>query len=369
MKRRRLISLRPPTLTKCSSYTAAGAPTAPKLAGTREDNPNVAGQLKPVPSPSPSPACTRRGAPTLQVLSIVVLANHLEELIESGHDIIPYLPVAVKATLMAVAHRHGLLNDTSLRLFADAEHSILDLSSRCGVPHVSVSQSGLLFVAKAMPNLRFVDLTGLRLSCRMLRALVDRCPLIEVMRFGGFEANYDALGEALVGTLPQLRRASDVPAAASWDELEDEGRAVVDSKGRLMKLRCVAWPEMPEEVRLECKNAAPAICINPTEAEAKMRRFPPPKLPLYWDAVDDVAAAAPTLLRLRNGQDAARTSYQGEEQQQPVVHIAEKFRAAYVDRARRLRAAEERRRKREARRYQQSLGGGAKAIRDWELEM
>lgn len=58
-----------------------------------------------------------------------------------------------------------------------------------------------------------------------------------------------------------------------------------------------------------------------------------------------------------------------EAPREPVLHIAERFRLAYVSREQRVRAVMERNRKRELKRELRAIGQGERLIAAWESEV
>lgn len=80
--------------------------------------------------------------------------------------------------------------------------------------------------------------------------------------------------------LPALDQRRQAPAADSWDallEVCDDAAALAAALaggGRLMQLRCVAWPNMPHRLAEHCRLSCPQVALNLSAEQAAMLRLP-----------------------------------------------------------------------------------------------
>ena len=117
------------------------------------------------------------------VLAAGVLGDHLEELFRDAyccHDLLPLLPAAAKACLLAVARLRRLLNDAALLALADEGQTVLDLAGA----GAALSDGGIRQALRRMPHLRQADLTSCPVGAATLRALGECCPAVELLRLG-----------------------------------------------------------------------------------------------------------------------------------------------------------------------------------------
>jgi hypothetical protein len=296
-----------------------------------------------------------------------VLARHLPELVECGDAVLPLLPTACKAALLAAARARGLLCDAALALLADDGMEVLDLSAT-----EAVTEAAARAALRACPRLRRVDLSGRDTAAGTLRTLAASCPKLELLRLGapprGAAQGADALGLALKQLLPALSKNLHAQAE-SWDAAAESDDGGGGGPARLMRLRCVRWPEMPHSLRRYCATHTPAVLINPTDQEARRRRLPPAFGPAAQLDAADLAAVA--------GAEAWRGSGDAEQEgggaAAPVLHIAERFRLAFAardEREARARLKQARNlRQQRGREERKSSSGGLWAIRQWELEL
>lgn len=151
------------------------------------------------------------GPPSLHAICLGVLAEHLDELIECGEDVLPLLPAPAKASLLAVARLRRLLSDAALALLADCEHTILDLRG-CGD---LVSDAGVRAALRGMPHLRLADLSSCPVGPVTLRALGEACPAVEVLRLGSAATDQGAGRCAVRGAGRGVRRLRGMGQRAS----------------------------------------------------------------------------------------------------------------------------------------------------------
>ncbi|KAL4458798.1 hypothetical protein ABPG75_013663 [Micractinium tetrahymenae] len=312
-----------------------------------------------------APGVQAAGPPSLLATCLGVLGEHLPDLLEDEEclqEVLPALPSEAKACLLAVARLRRLLCDAALAALADEGHTVLDLHG-CGE---ALSEGGLCAALRRMPHLRCADLGSCHVSGATLRTLGECCPALEVLRLGSPATDGSAsAARALTDILPVPQQRQEAPAADSWDALlavEDPGQlsAAVGGPGRLMQLQCLCWPNIPFRAEQHCRRACPRVALNPTAEEVAARRLPPacdPRLRLD-------AALLAGVARSERWQQGAP-----QEQRPAVVHIAEKFRQAYISRERRLRERVERQWRQERRREERRRSAAEALIRQWEGEL
>ena len=299
--------------------------------------------------------------PSLHALCLGVLADYLEELVEYGESVLPLLPAAAKASLLAAARRRSLLTNDALRLLADPEHTSLDVHTLEGSP--LLTPASILTAAREIgPSLLYIDLTGIGFKPRFLTSLAAVAPRIQVLRFGKFPPNVDAedMGYALLGILPKLEQGT-VGIVDSWEEAAEESTHDAP-QGRLMRLRCVLWPEIPFEIKQMCLEVAPALSINPSAAEIKAKKLPPEssaRCELDGELAAGVAGQEAWELEAQR-----RKGEKGQEAPPPVIHIAERFRMAYESQDKRLKKRDEWLWRKATRETLKS--GAERAIHEWE---
>lgn len=347
------------------------------------------------------------GPPSLQACCLGVLGEHLEALLDDPEIqlVLPLLPVEAKACLLAVARVRRMLSDAALLLLADEGQHTLDLhDSGSG----TLSDAGIRAAIQRMPDLRQADLRSCPVGGDTLRALGRCCPHLSLLLLGSPVTDATAarlVGLATAGGAPraqlelvccsirqllrgaaQLRRAPpcpepcrsglrDVlptmdqrhlaPAADSWDALLEVGddaaalAAALAGGGRLMQLRCVAWPNMPHRLAERCRLSCPQLALNPSAEQVAALRLPracDPGVQLDAPLLEGVAGST------RWERQAA------VQPRAPAMHIAEKFRLAYISREQRVRAKMERNRQQQRRRELRRSQAEA-VIRQWESEL
>jgi len=233
-----------------------------------------------------------------------------------------------------------------------------------------------------------------RISAGGWRQLAQLLPQLQVVRLGGTsvcsEEALKALPHILPGVPPPPHKAAAAassnapaaPAADSWEdafassdsEAEQDDLSAVpaaatgnrrrsssgssneqhpggssnSSSGRLRHLQALIWPDVPSAAVELVQQRCPRVLINPALEPDKFTGELPPR---EWhpEALDEpfMALVTPAALETASYEDvaamaAAAAAGQGRQQQEPVVHIAERFRQAYIDRARRLKEKERR---------------------------
>lgn len=313
----------------------------------------------------------RNGPFSLQSICLEILASHLEYIIETeserdSPEILPYLPVVAKAALMAVARRKKCLTDYSLSLLFDDDLSILDLSKS------KVTQKGFMKVLgeSVHNNVVWMDLYGIKLDMQGIRGIAAACPYIEFIRVGGFTSvtEEESFGLELLEIL-ECRKICDnnTNGVETWDDLNEDFKP-----GNLVNLKAVVWPNIPSDIESEIGRISPGILLNPLEGSIKNSNIP------WFCLTPEYSLDEPAFRKIANFESFASKIqirercdllHQDTKNVNDDMHIAEKFKKAYEDRAKRLKAASKRLRKQEARKWELSLGAAEKAIRDWELAL
>lgn len=125
------------------------------------------------------------------------------------------------------------------------------------------------------------------------------------------------------------------------------GGGSVTASGRLKHLQALIWPDVPSAAVELVQQRCPRVLINPELKPHKLTGELPPRA---WDAavpLDEPCMQMVTAAALEEaGADAvaamAGAAGHGKQQQEPVVHIADRFKQAYIDRAKRLKEKERR---------------------------
>lgn len=294
-----------------------------------------------------------------------LLCEHLGELLDAGDQVLPFLPPEIKASLLAIARLRRLLSDAALLLLADAGQPALDLGG-CDY----LGERAILVALQRMPDLRWCDLRGCDVGPAVLRALGSACPALELLRLGG--AATDAapgMGAALKAVLPGLDKRPAGAAAESWEDAAEGWDAptpppLLATPGRLMDLRCLHWPGIRWSLERHMASACPAVMLNPTSEQVAAAGLP---LELGLDAPLDAAALAAVARWGRWRYECAGEQQQRE--QEPVMHIADRFMNAYISRERRLRLVRERQDKAERKRRERAKSAAEQEAEAWETAL
>lgn len=298
--------------------------------------------------------CFDNPIPSLQSLCLRILGEHLQELLDCASDILPFLPSHIKAVFSSISRRRQLLDDRALGLLCDEDQYCLDCHGTC------VTEGAIQRAIEAAPRLRFVDLTGCTVGPTTLRLLRHCCPRVEVLRIGSAGLTDNECAGAIKRMLPLLDKAQHADMD-SWETLaaSNEGADVAAPSGRLMRLRCLVWPRMPFQLQQYCRASCPQVAVNPSTEEVVRRGLPQEFNPAF--ALDDAILQDAGLLQ-------AWEEGQGQAGAGPgIVHIAEKFRLAYVEQAQRLKEREQRaeRRRQQQTRRELRQSPAQMAIRQW----
>jgi hypothetical protein len=303
-----------------------------------------------------------RSPRSLRSLCIEVLAAHIPELAGAGDTVLPWLPLDVRLSLLAIAKRRKELTDEILNLLIDEHWTTLDLSGAGD----TVSIPGVVSALSRMPNLQFLDISGLDiLGPRFIIFLAKSCPALLGLRIGLPQdrnlTHLETIGDALIEILPGLNRPSTV--VDSWESVAES--LSEPCCGTLSQLECLNWPDIPPAIEWKCLQIAPKVYINPTDALIAEKQ-----LPRWYDG--KVRLDAQYLWEHSSGDGGWIATGEKETRSNlpvttPVIHIAEKFRLAYESRDSRLKRRDARLRRQQIRKYLLS-SGSARAIREWECE-
>lgn len=288
---------------------------------------------------------------------------------QADEHLLAALPLATKQALLASLRRRlSAAGSTAccrcVGALVDVRYELLDLS---GLP---LSDSCLSDLAPRISRVRSLDLrrcTGV--TRHGLRALLAAAHSLELFRCGGC-AQSDAAALAAVACLLPSRLAGE--DEESW-EVSTKWEVSSGLPCCASKLRWLVWPEAPPRVRALLQRRCPRIRLLPEPQDSCMSdcfasRPPgdtPPGTPVVLPYGSNVAhpldavilAALAPLVRDDTSPSSLNASF--SHAAEPVIHIAELFRLAYVAREERLlpkRAKNARqRRNRELRRASASM--------------
>ena len=192
------------------------------------------------------------------------LAEHLEDLLDVGPELLSQLPWTWKAPLLAVARRtvqfyplhmkpsvqslclpvcyshsrsglgswpshsvfwcaltaQGALTDEALSMLVDEDFVSLDLAHASALTHRGISAA-----VGGLPLLRTLDLSHTAFLPSALPELAETCPLLEILRLGGLAPKSTRAAVAtLLCCLPRLQQAD---VAESWEDLAETSAAQV----------------------------------------------------------------------------------------------------------------------------------------------
>ncbi|KAI4320785.1 hypothetical protein MLD38_034230 [Melastoma candidum] len=304
-------------------------------------------------SESPRFPSKRLKPPRLVSLCVAVIGKHLEDIADDLGDIAINFPPDVKLTLVAIARRRKLLDDSVITALADSSWEILDFSGS------SVSDTGLMRVARTCKCLWAVDIS----RCESITALgvaelVQHCPLLETLRCGGSPRS-DHTARCCLGMLkPKL---NDV-ANDSWEDID-----ATEIIHGAPSLRWLIWPKIDDASRESLSAECPRIAVNPrpssplsfTGYKVPREAFPDIILddPFVFDVVPDTWGTSGSKPRAVLRPPSSASPHE--------LSMAEKFRLAFLERDSRLapkRAKNARQHQRRAEKEMMSADTRAKAI-------
>ncbi|KAF8065639.1 hypothetical protein HT031_003240 [Scenedesmus sp. PABB004] len=328
------------------------SPAAPQQGGAPAPAPAAPPRAVAAAWPQQLPQQAAARVPTLQAFCLGILGRHVAELSRELGGQLGWVPAQAKAALLAVARRRGELTGSVLAALADPEFTSLDLSG-CR----RLFAADVLAVAPSMPAVRVLDVQGFeRLLAGGWRRLAAAWPGLEVLRLGGSEvASREAL-RALPHILPGLPTAprasaaagAAAPAPASWEaafasDSDDDDATSGGGDCRLQRLRALVWPDVSAEAAALVRSRCPKVAINPPMRRDAAGALPPAELDARV-ALDEPAMQlvfAPAALQ-DVPQGASLAGPGGAGAGAAGGSLAERFRAAYVEQAARLRERERR---------------------------
>eukprot|EP00884_Botryococcus_braunii_P009892 jgi/Botrbrau1/18904/Bobra.177_2s0061.1 len=288
-----------------------------------------------------APLVEHRTPPSLQLLSLGILALHIEEIVDYVEDVACWLLPEEKAVLFAVAHRRGLVRGKFLEAMVEEEWRKLDVSG-CS----EITGEGLAVVLPRLPELRALDFSGSGVDVEALKDLAACCPHLEVLRLGGEQGSRDAARtlRSLVPTVPKTVSVGD-----NW---EDNAEGLLE-EGRLGELRELEWFGATPKAVQRLREFSPRLRIN---------EGPYPLQPLD----DSLIQTLRPLEGVRGQPDfrcPSEESVEAEEDEEPMIPVAERFRMAYESQDARIAKAIEKNRRRAARRALTRASPAEMAIR------
>ncbi|KAK9837476.1 hypothetical protein WJX81_005159 [Elliptochloris bilobata] len=322
-----------------------------------------------------------RDFPTLYRICLGLLAEHVEEVLELGELVQPYLPADARLTLLAVARRKEILDDAALATLVDGDWTALDVATS------AVTHDGLLSALRQLPRLRALDLSWCEnLGPATLREAARLCPSLETLRVGGSSNAVAAAEAALQYIVPLVRPSSGSAAGESWEELPDPDSTLC-AEGRLAHLRHLVyhWPLHGAVSLAMLRALCPRLACNPQPGRAP--EVADPAIDLDEPALDALAHlgvaghkawlvgyaprgagnASGTVEAPSTGSGAAVAARKDFVRGPALPSLAERFKAAYASRAAKLSAEHARNLRRAERRRLAALGGAERAMRMAEL--
>lgn len=262
---------------------------------------------------------------SLVSLCVGQLGRHLEDIHDQVHLVAPAWPAPIKTALLAIARRRGLLSDDLLVALADESWERLDVSAS------DVTDVSLQRVAEMCPRLQAVDISRCsRLTPLAVRSLVQYCPAVHTLRWGGTSISNATARLALGYILPKLNLDEEVED--SWELLDTKpvGKGV-------QALRWLVWPDIDskssERLEMEC----PRVVVNPKPFSKGFQLLSVPweahpATVLDAPAVEDIDpqtwAVVVSVPRIRSRSLPISSS--------PELSVAERFKLAFVARDERL---------------------------------
>ncbi|MCO5557915.1 hypothetical protein L7F22_011488 [Adiantum nelumboides] len=170
-------------------------------------------------------------------------------------------------TLLAMARRKCLVNDEVLVSLLHESWEVLDISGS------EVTDHGLKTASNTCSLLKAVDISGCNnISSSSIHALVQSCPLLEILRCGGTTRSNAAAKQSIHFIVPRLNFEGE--AEECWETLESKqvGRGA-------SSLKWLVWPAIDpvslKQLTIEC----PKIVLNPTASSHRAWKVPCEALP------------------------------------------------------------------------------------------
>ncbi|KXZ55338.1 hypothetical protein GPECTOR_3g47 [Gonium pectorale] len=317
-------------------------------------------------------AAPQGGVPTLRALVLAFLGRHVTDVVaQLGPHLAP-LPSDVKACLLCVARRRGVLRNAVLLALADEGWTLMDLAGATALTERAVRQALL-----RCPRLRALDLRGATAaSASLLAQLPELCPGLQVLGVGGSRALDEAALEVLGDILPhvRLRAQPQEVVQESWEEAVQGGSTSLPDPGLpcgLQRLELLVWPHAPPAAVHTLRTVSPTVTLldelprlagDPEAADAQSSRRSAARSGGGGGTLDDCLAAlvAEGAWRGAGAGDRRRNEAAAFEE----LHIAEKFRIAYEQQDARLRVKAQREAAAEARREMRA-SAAARELAKW----
>ncbi|KAJ0974704.1 hypothetical protein J5N97_016669 [Dioscorea zingiberensis] len=213
-------------------------------------------------------------------------------------------PSEIKLALVAIAKRRRLLNDDVLVALADTSWDILDISGS------DVTDLGLAKVAQECSFLKAVDISRCEhITTAGVSALTCHCRSLEILRCGGCPRSDFTARRCLNILKPKL------------NDMEEE-----------------SWePRIDEASKMTLSTECPRIIVNPQPSPLGIRGVQVPtealaSIALDHAIVEDIDPRAWAVSVAPRRLDLVPSESNGA----PELHIAERFRLAYLERDARL---------------------------------
>ncbi|GLC33861.1 hypothetical protein PLESTB_000812000 [Pleodorina starrii] len=201
--------------------------------------------------------------PTLRALCLGYLGRHIDSLVLQLGPHLAHLPADVKACLLCVARRRGLLSNRVLLALADEGWTLMDLAGA-----TALTERALRHALLRCPRLRALDLTGLTAPTpALLRELPELCPSLELLLVvGDCKAQEAAMLEVLPELLPHMRVREQAPDAVqdSWEDVVQGDGSPLPDPGipcGLQRLKLLVWPHPPPLVHHIVRTVNPRVAV------------------------------------------------------------------------------------------------------------
>ncbi|XP_057960638.1 uncharacterized protein LOC131152792 isoform X2 [Malania oleifera] len=288
--------------------------------------------------------------PTLVSLCLGVIGMHFEDIIADLGEIAIGFPADIKMAMAAIARRRKLLNDDVIISLADSSWERLDISNS------DVSDFGLAKVAKLCKFLRSVDISRCgKVTAVGVSELVQHCRSLEILRCGGCLRSDETARRCLGILKPKL---NDVEGE-SWEELD-----ATDIAHGAESLQWLVWPKIDNDSLESLATECPRIRVNPKASPFGFRGKEIPREALPNIALDDLVIKDVDPKTWAVSGFTQRVMFPSISSANEL-HIAEKFRLAFLQRDTRLapkRAKNARQHQRRAEREWMMGNTSAKAV-------
>ncbi|GIL91983.1 hypothetical protein Vretimale_18503 [Volvox reticuliferus] len=219
--------------------------------------------------------------PPLRALVLGFLGRHVDSLVSQLGPRLAILPADVKACLLCVARRRGMLSNRVLLALADDGWTLMDLAGATVLTERALRQALM-----RCPHLRALDITGISsTSPTLLRTLPDLCPSLELLAVGGCKAQEAAMLEVLPDLIPHVRVREQPHDAVqeSWEDVVSEAGAPIPDPGihcGLQRLKLIVWPSPPPLVLHIVRTVNPRVIV--------IESLPPHAQGAYGSTIDNM---------------------------------------------------------------------------------